>query len=166
MQSMLKKDRKLAMEDPGDLKTIDLIAAKLAMRVEPYLATSLSMKIAFKEYKKIFTKNSIRSSKSPSQRRSRRANVKDIGKMAEYVPIIAITDGLMEYAVALGASDIHIERLPEKVLVRYRVDGILRDIVQLPKEIDDAIIARIKNTFQLADRCPFHAAGRPIQIQA
>ena len=47
-----KKVVKVAMEDPGDLKTIDLIAAKFDVRVEPHLATSLSMKIAFKEYKK------------------------------------------------------------------------------------------------------------------
>ena len=85
--------------------------------------------------------------------------------MAEHMPIIAITDGLMEYAVALGASDVHIERLPEKVLVRYRIDGILRDIVELPKEIDDAIIARIQDTFEPADRRPFYATGRPVQIQ-
>ena len=139
-----KKIAKLAMEDPGDLKTIDLIAAKFDVRVEPYLATSLSMKVAFKEYKKDIYKEFNSIIEESIKEALAAGNIKDVGKMAEHMPIIAITDGLMEYAVALGASDIHIERLPEKVLVRYRIDGILRDIVELPKEIDDAIIARIK----------------------
>ena len=106
-----KKIAKLAMEDPGDLKTIDLIAAKLAMRVEPYLATSLSMTIACKEYTKDIYKEFNTIIEESITEALAAGNVKDIGKMAEYVPIIAITDGLMEYAVALGASDIHIERL-------------------------------------------------------
>ncbi len=135
---------KVAMADPGDLRIISLIEVKLNMRVEPYLSMPSSMKVVFKEYRKDIYKEFNSIIEQSIKDALDTGNVKDLGKMAEHVPIITITDGVLEYAVALGASDIHIERLSEKVLVRYRVDGILRDIVQLPKEIDDAIIARIK----------------------
>ncbi|MBI3684984.1 type II/IV secretion system protein [Candidatus Azambacteria bacterium] len=135
---------KVAMADPGDLRAISLIEVKLNMRVEPYFGTPSSMKSVFKEYRKDIFKEFNTIIEESIKEALETGGIKDLNKMAEHVPIITITDGLVEYAVALGASDIHIERLSEKVLVRYRVDGILRDIVQLPKEIDDAIIARIK----------------------
>jgi len=139
-----KKTAKLAMEDPGDLKTIDLVAVKIGMAVVPHLATASSMKIIFKEYKKDIYKEFDKIIEESIAEALEAGGLKDLEKMAEHVPIITITDGLMEYAALSGASDVHIERLAEKVLVRYRIDGILRDIVELPKEIDDAIIARIK----------------------
>ncbi len=139
-----KRVAKVAMADPGDLRTLSLIEAKLHMRLEPYLAMPSSMRVVFKEYKKDIYKE-FNTIIDESIREALESGVmSDVGKMAEHVPIITITDGLVEYAVALSASDIHIERLPEKVLVRYRIDGMLRDIVQLPKEINEAIVARIK----------------------
>jgi len=53
-------------------------------------------------------------------------------------------DTILEYGVAEEASDIHFEALEEEFLVRFRIDGLLRDIVALPKSIHAAIVARIK----------------------
>jgi len=60
------------------------------------------------------------------------------------VPIIAITDNIISYAVSLRASDIHIEALENEILVRYRVDGILHEIIRMQKQILPAIVARFK----------------------
>src|SRR3989344_1216145 len=97
-----------------------------------------------KEYKKYIYKDFDKIIEESIKTALESGGPRDAVKMAEFVPIVTITDGLIEYAVVLGASDIHIERLQEKILVRFRVDGILRDIVQLPKEIHEAITARIK----------------------
>ena len=51
---------------------------------------------------------------------------------------------LLSYAVSLGVSDIHWEALEDEVLVRFRIDGILREIVRISKQVYPAIIARIK----------------------
>ena len=51
---------------------------------------------------------------------------------------------MLEYAIFEGASDIHIESLEKTVLIRYRVDGILRDVMDLPKSLQDGLVARIK----------------------
>ena len=58
--------------------------------------------------------------------------------------IIKIVDSLIKEAIKSNASDIHIESQENELLVRYRIDGILRDIVNFSKEYSPSIIARIK----------------------
>ncbi len=55
-----------------------------------------------------------------------------------------IVDSLLEHAIFEGASDVHIEPLEKEIIVRYRVDGILRRVMTLPKTAQSGIIARIK----------------------
>ena len=64
--------------------------------------------------------------------------------LAKDVPVIRVVDTLLEYAIFEGASDIHIEPAEKSVIVRYRIDGILRDAMNLPKELQDGMLARIK----------------------
>ncbi len=59
-------------------------------------------------------------------------------------PIIKIVDTILTFAYQKNASDIHIEALEEKTLVRFRIDGILHDMVSLPSEIHDRVVTRIK----------------------
>jgi type IV pilus assembly protein PilB len=59
-------------------------------------------------------------------------------------PIIQIVDTIIEYAVQKKTSDIHIEPTETSVLVRFRIDGILHDIVKLPLDLHERIITRIK----------------------
>lgn len=59
-------------------------------------------------------------------------------------PIIAIVDLLIEYAYGREASDVHIEPERETSVVRFRVDGVLTEVLTFPKEIHERIIARIK----------------------
>ncbi|MGD0977236.1 MAG: ATPase, T2SS/T4P/T4SS family [Minisyncoccia bacterium] len=60
------------------------------------------------------------------------------------IPIISLVDRLMEYAFLARASDIHIEPLEDKVVLRLRVDGILHDVFAIPKSIQSGVITRIK----------------------
>ncbi|NMA48170.1 MAG: type II/IV secretion system protein, partial [Tissierellia bacterium] len=59
-------------------------------------------------------------------------------------PIVSLTDNIISYAASLNATDIHIESLGDEILIRFRVDGVLREIIRLAKEIHLAIVARIK----------------------
>jgi type IV pilus assembly protein PilB len=68
----------------------------------------------------------------------------DLTKAAEKLSIVKVLDTILTYGVAERASDIHIESHADKVVVRYRVDGDLRDIVTLPKQIEEPLVARIK----------------------
>ena len=58
--------------------------------------------------------------------------------------MVKILNTLLEYANAERASDLHIEALEDGLLIRFRVDGVLRDIITLPKSVNAAIVARIK----------------------
>ena len=60
------------------------------------------------------------------------------------MPVVSIVDNLISYGAALNATDIHIEPLTDAVLIRFRVDGILREMARLPIEVHLALIARVK----------------------
>ncbi len=62
----------------------------------------------------------------------------------EEAPIVKLANGLIYEAVSMGASDIHIEPFEKKVIVRYRVDGVLRIYHQLPANVKDSLVARYK----------------------
>lgn len=59
-------------------------------------------------------------------------------------PVVALVDSLMQDAVARGASDIHVEPCDEGVRVRFRVDGVLREVMTPPSEMKQALTSRIK----------------------
>lgn len=136
---------KVAMEDPADLETMDIISARTGMKIDPYLTTNSDIKSVFKEFKRdIYQEFDKIINESIKSALTSGLPSEDLVKMSEFVPIIKITDSILEYAMTSGASDIHIERQEEKVLIRYRIDGILRDITTLPKELHEALVARIK----------------------
>jgi len=68
----------------------------------------------------------------------------DEAEVIREAPVSNIVSQLLEYAVKMRASDIHIEPEEAQVLVRYRIDGILHDAMVLPKNTGPGIIARIK----------------------
>ncbi len=134
----------VAMEDPTDLETIDFLTLRLGGPVMPFLATEDDLNRGFLLYQRELAqdfKKIIEDSIQQSLRTKAKGNLKEA---ASDLPIVAIVDNLMSYAIASRASDIHFEVLDDVVLVRYRVDGILHEIVRVPKEIHPAVVARIK----------------------
>ena len=89
-------------------------------------------------------------------------------------PIIRMLNAVLTQAIEEGASDIHIEPFEERVVIRYRVDGILRDIVEPPRAIAARIAARIKVMARLDiaekrvpqdGRISLRLAGRTIDVR-
>lgn len=69
---------------------------------------------------------------------------KDIMAAASEAPIIKLVNHILYQSVKQGASDIHIEPYEKELIVRYRIDGILYQIMMPPKRIQSALISRIK----------------------
>lgn len=69
---------------------------------------------------------------------------KDILTMASEAPIIKLVNNILFQAVKQGASDIHIEPFEKEIRVRYRIDGVLHDIMSPPKRVQDSLTSRIK----------------------
>ena len=68
----------------------------------------------------------------------------DLLDMANKAPIIKLVNMMMFQALKMRASDIHVQPYEDKLQVRYRIDGILYDMMTPPKKIQEAIISRIK----------------------
>ncbi len=130
----------VAMVDPGDLETIEGLKKKTNLRVIPYYANPKDIESIIKLYRQ-----SVKSKFAEILADAKVART-DMSseEAAQDLPIIRIVDTLLDYAVLQDASDIHIEPMEEDVAVRYRIDGILHDIVNLPKEVQPGIVARIK----------------------
>lgn len=69
---------------------------------------------------------------------------KDILTMAQEAPIIKLVNHILFQAVKRGASDIHIEPFEKEVRVRYRIDGVLHEVLTPPKRVQGALVSRIK----------------------
>ncbi|MCF7835703.1 MAG: GspE/PulE family protein [Candidatus Marinimicrobia bacterium] len=140
----------VAMLDPDDIGTLDFIKKKSNLKILPRLTTSESIKNVLLQYHKSLKaefgdiiKNESAAVKSVIEKNVNQKEG-DLKKTAEELPVIKIVDTLLSHAIIQRASDIHIEPMEKEVVVRYRIDGILRDAMNLPKDISDAIIARIK----------------------
>ncbi|MDP4007406.1 MAG: GspE/PulE family protein [bacterium] len=140
----------VAMLDPEDLATIDFVRKKANLKILPRLTTSESMKQILVQYSKtleaefgdIIKKEGggIKMIKEKVQG----PDQKELEKAAEDLPIIRIVDTLLKHAILQRASDIHIEPEEKEVVVRYRIDGVLRDAMVLPRQAASGIVARIK----------------------
>lgn len=140
----VKKFIKVAMADPLDYDTIEFLRAKFDSWVEPYLTTQTSLKYALKQYKKKIGEEFNKVISENAQKFFSASGETDVAKLAEAVPIITILDSIVEHAVALNASDIHFEPLQKEVLIRFRVDGVLHEILNLHKSIEPILVARVK----------------------
>lgn len=144
------KNLEVAMLDPEDLKTIEFIKKTTNLKILPRLTNSESIKHVLKQYQKSLEAEfgeiiqeettAIKTVKEIGTIEDR----KDLEKIAEELPIIRIVDTLIKHAILQRASDIHIEPFQKEVIVRYRIDGILRDAMSLPKVAAAGIVARIK----------------------
>ncbi len=134
----------VAMLDTDDLAAIDFIKKKTHLKVQARLTDAASVKYALKQYQQGLKDNLGDVIERETAALAGALNDLDEKKMAEGVPAVRIVDTLLRHANAQNASDIHIEPLQETLLIRYRIDGILHDAMELPKHAAPAITARIK----------------------
>jgi type IV pilus assembly protein PilB len=130
---------KIGMTNPRDINTIEFVKKGTGYMVDPYFITELSFFEGLKMYK-----TSIKEELKNIIEKNEKATKGLKGNDADALPIINITDTILEYAKTMGASDIHIEPLEERAIIRYRIDGILHDQAMYSLDIHKAVVARIK----------------------
>jgi type IV pilus assembly protein PilB len=139
------EELEVAMLDTDDLAAIDFIKKKTQLKILPRLTDGASIKSALKLYQRGLQDNLgdvIR--RETEVLGAAEAKEEDLRQVAEGVPAVRIVDTLLRHANAQNASDIHIEPLDNSLLIRYRIDGILHDAMELPKHASPAITARVK----------------------
>ncbi len=121
----------VAMADPTDAAVKDELKGLTKLKIRPVFSP-------VSEIKGRIEKEYAGTAKTPKK------EVEELIEVASLAPVIQVVDTLITKAVELGASDIHLEPDQGHFYCRYRIDGILREIPELPKKYEAAIISRIK----------------------
>ncbi|MCX7589748.1 MAG: GspE/PulE family protein [Patescibacteria group bacterium] len=130
----ISKDEKnliIAINDPWDEDLIQFIKKKTNLNIKTQYAPAQKIIETFKKIKEW----------NENIEKEKLSNIKevDIGES-----VIKTVDSIIKNAIKMNASDIHIEPQENFIILRYRIDGILKDVATFPKEITPALIARIK----------------------
>src|SRR3989339_56782 len=139
-----KEIAKLAMIDPFDYDTIEYVRARLGVWVVPHLTTFSSLRYGLKHYKKKIGMEFDQIISENIEQSLVIAGDTNLSKTATAVPIVSILDNIIDHAVTLNTSDIHFEPLERELLIRFRIDGIMTEILSLPKAIAPILVARVK----------------------
>jgi type IV pilus assembly protein PilB len=139
---------KIATINPHDLEIFEFLAKKTGSETTIYLTTPEGINEALKNYHKGLKAEFQELTKgqeiSVEQSEQTEEGGSKLTELAHDLPVIRIVDTLLEYAIFENASDIHIEPTEREVNVRYRIDGVLRTVMTLPKSVHAGVIARIK----------------------
>lgn len=141
----------VAIADPSDLDTLDSLSHVLGMEINFQVASEEDIEAALSRYyggagqtavdKMIqdITKGEVEIAQP------QKADETDDGAVTEAdAPLIKLVNTMIAEAYRMRASDIHLEPLPNRFRVRYRIDGVLHEVKSPPKRLQPAIIARLK----------------------
>lgn len=148
---------KVAVVDPtASRPVLEMVAKKTGQKVLPHLATLRDIQSALRVYQ------------GDVQKIVDNLLAEDIGRTAEAVledpPVARIVDAIVETAYQNRASDIHIEPEEGSCLVRYRIDGVLQEVMRAPKRLHERIMTRIKVLSSL--RTDEHMAAQDGKMRA
>lgn len=138
-----KSDNKLvAMQDPDDIQALNFLQKQLGTKLKVYITTESLLQSALDQYRgNISSELTKVISSDEAAEEEEEVDEKDV---AEDSPVAQTVNILIEYGIKSGASDIHIEPREDFVVIRYRIDGILREANKLPRKMLGSLVSRIK----------------------
>ncbi len=145
----------VAMLDADNVQAVDFLQNKIGRPLKVYMASEEGIKHVISQYETNLKEgiedaldtnapaadDSENGEKPRADKKKPEANIKTI---VQDSPITRALNMILEYAVKNGASDIHIEPLEDSLRIRCRIDGILREIMKLPKSNEPALVSRVK----------------------
>jgi type IV pilus assembly protein PilB len=132
----------VAMIDADNVQAVDYLANRIQRPLKVFMASDASVRHVLSQYKTDLTSVNVAAEASQEEAAAEVAN--DIKTIVQDSPISRALSTILEYAVKSQASDVHIEPLENTLKIRCRVDGVLREVMQLPKSIEPALVSRIK----------------------
>lgn len=133
----------LAMEDPDDVQALNFIQKEIGYNTKVFLATRSNILDCLDNYRGNID---AELDEVIAVQKDASADDQNISQddFAENSPIAQTVNLLLEYAIKSNASDIHIEPREDYVQVRYRIDGVLKEVNKLPRNVHGALVSRIK----------------------
>jgi type IV pilus assembly protein PilB len=132
----------VAMIDANNVQAVDYLANRIQRPIKVFMASETGVRHVLEQYRTDLS--SVDEAAVVSQEEASKASDNDIKTIVQDSPISRALSTILEYAVKSRASDVHIEPLEKALKIRCRVDGVLREIMQLPKSIEPALVSRIK----------------------
>lgn len=139
---------RVAMSDPLDIIAVDDLSIITNMQIDVMAATPSDITYAIEKYygneqagklADSFAQERMEKDKKLKGDKSEEGNDE-----VDNSPIVLLVNKIIEQAVNERASDVHIEALEDQVRVRYRIDGAMQEVMRYPKDLQSAIVARIK----------------------
>lgn len=133
----------VAMLDVGNIQSVDYLSTLTGKPVRAVMASTEGIQAVLQQYRGDFTgvEQAVKVTNQEVAQRQASANVKTITQDS---PISKALTSILEFAVKSKASDVHIEPLENSLIIRCRIDGVLRKVMELPKAIEPALVSRIK----------------------
>jgi type IV pilus assembly protein PilB len=170
----------VAMLDANNVQAVDYLANKIGHPLKVYMASEEGVRHVLGQYRTNLEEGvsaaiaTAKSEENTPAGKSKLTLEQNIKAIVQDSPISRALSTILEYAVSNRASDVHIEPLEAALKIRCRIDGVLREIMQLPKSIEPALISRIKILSNLKideHRIPqdgqfaIHMAGKDVDLR-
>jgi type IV pilus assembly protein PilB len=147
----------VAMNDPNDVLVLDDLRFRTGCRIEPLLARESQIREAIDKYygshkdlelKKVFDDMPVAADEAENLQvpveEDAALDAEALKQQSEEAPIIRLVNFVLVDSLRSGASDIHIEPFERELRIRFRIDGILKTVMNPPIKLKDAMTSRIK----------------------
>ena len=134
----------VAMLDATNIQAVDYLSSLIQRPLKVFMASQNSIKHVLDQYKTDLSGVDALAENVDAQKQAEAESKRQVQTIIQDSPISKALNTILEYAVRAKASDIHIEPLEKSLKIRCRIDGVLREIMNLPKAIEPALISRIK----------------------
>lgn len=132
----------VAMVDASNVQAVDYLSNLIEKPLKVFMASESGIRHVLDQYRTDLS--TVDEAAHVSEQEAEKEEASSIKTIVQDSPISRALSTILEYAVKSRASDIHIEPLESALKIRCRVDGVLREIMQLPKAIEPALVSRIK----------------------
>ncbi len=136
----------VAMTDPENEEAFNTIRKFSGKIIQPFITTQDDLNSILDQYSGLQAEleGLVKKEEKTVENATKEQNPDEASSLDEDSPAAKVIGSLLKRAVREKASDVHIEPSEEEVDVRFRVDGVLRKVLALPKEIQSAVISRVK----------------------
>ncbi|MFO0881875.1 MAG: GspE/PulE family protein [Candidatus Saccharimonadales bacterium] len=140
----------VAMLDADNVQAVDFLANRIGRPLKVFLASQEGIENVLKQYQLDVGKDVADALGGGAQsvvvegQQSQQASDKNIQTIVQDSPISKALSAILDYAAKNRASDIHIEPLEKELKIRCRIDGVLKEVMKLPKATEPPLVSRIK----------------------
>lgn len=140
---------RVAMQDPLDLQLLEFLETKTGLKIKPLIADTVQIERSINENYSAGIEKEVSAAIKETEKELEKvkkeiSGIVNVEAIVQSAPVARMVATILEYAAKARASDIHIEPLEQNTRVRYRIDGVLKEKLILPKAVHEAVISRIK----------------------